>query len=358
MVHAVTESNGGIFVVEQLNEFGEPVKMVAQSWTWRNGNRVCFDNVEMPDTLLQELSKENHEEIMQVYIDAGNKMIETDVRAMKKMLELGKITEAQYNQLVLQEVTAGVGCNDLIPLAEPNRFKNASLVSPKEASKMYRGMQNKTPWIDSRTSKILVENDEKTSKGKIEARGDIAEIPLKYTKVREIKHAEGKDIHSDLVKRILEMSKGNSKVKSLFEYEINDLEIRMSENDDWYVVAKKEDDAIRIEASNTVEGKTKLEGQKEIDRKLAGLEYAREMYKIILKGQKRGNKILYDEDNELSLEQLISKGIVTCTDGKIENIDLDKLQEEILALSQVIDQAKDERVIKGIESVEEDEMSI
>ena len=38
--HAVTSKNGRIFVVKKNNE------IIAHSWIWRNGNHLCFDNIE------------------------------------------------------------------------------------------------------------------------------------------------------------------------------------------------------------------------------------------------------------------------------------------------------------------------
>ena len=70
LYHSATSENGRIFVVKKDN------KIVAQSWVWRNGNVLCFDNVETrgnydPNKLLQIYEKAS-EELMQISEDSEN----------------------------------------------------------------------------------------------------------------------------------------------------------------------------------------------------------------------------------------------------------------------------------------------
>ena len=91
---------GGVFVkkgvVEEIDEEGNVVNIVSQSWTWRNGDRVCFDNIEVPNTLMSELKAKNaFPEIFEVYAEAARKMIEIDKMTLGKFLQEGKITKEQ-----------------------------------------------------------------------------------------------------------------------------------------------------------------------------------------------------------------------------------------------------------------------
>ena len=134
MIHSAIEENGSVFVVEEVDEFGNVVKPVAQSWTWRNSDRVCFDNVEIPDTILGELGKEGaFDEIFKIYVSVAEKMIDIDKKALGKMLDEGKITQEQYDALVIKEVTVGTGCDNLLGnISKETRstLKRASNVSP------------------------------------------------------------------------------------------------------------------------------------------------------------------------------------------------------------------------------------
>ena len=61
--HALTSKNGRIFVIKKDNE------IVAHSWIWRNGNHICFDNIEVS-------KKVSKIDFMDIYIEVANKLIE------------------------------------------------------------------------------------------------------------------------------------------------------------------------------------------------------------------------------------------------------------------------------------------
>ena len=61
--HALTNQNGRIFVIKKDNE------IIAHSWVWRNGNHLCFDNIEIS-------KKINKVDFLNIYIEASNKIIE------------------------------------------------------------------------------------------------------------------------------------------------------------------------------------------------------------------------------------------------------------------------------------------
>lgn len=61
--HALTNKNGRVFVIRKDNE------IIAHSWVWRNGNHLCFDNIEIS----KKISKID---FLNIYIEASNKIIE------------------------------------------------------------------------------------------------------------------------------------------------------------------------------------------------------------------------------------------------------------------------------------------
>ena len=111
-------------------------------------DRLTFDNIEITDSVKSNLSLENQKEILQIYQEAAKQALEKDKKFLKKQLKAGKITQEQYDKLVLKEVIAGTGYNDLIGIDE---LEKAESVAPREGFYRYKGMNDKIgyAWIDS-----------------------------------------------------------------------------------------------------------------------------------------------------------------------------------------------------------------
>ena len=88
MLHSCQSKNGRVFAV-----FDENNVMVAGSWTWRNGDTVCFDNIEVANS-------PQASEIVEVYRQAAE-----------------ELTHAVAEGDVINKVTAGEGYTD-IPLSD------------------------------------------------------------------------------------------------------------------------------------------------------------------------------------------------------------------------------------------------
>ena len=58
MEHSMTSNDGRVFVIRDNDG-----NIVAQSWVWRNGNAICFDNVEIPDRAFARVVRENSLEV-------------------------------------------------------------------------------------------------------------------------------------------------------------------------------------------------------------------------------------------------------------------------------------------------------
>ncbi len=62
--HAMTSSNGRIFVIKKDGE------ILAHSWVWRNGDLLCFDNIEISKTISEV-------DFFDIYLSAIDKIIKT-----------------------------------------------------------------------------------------------------------------------------------------------------------------------------------------------------------------------------------------------------------------------------------------
>ncbi len=114
MQHSVVSEHGRIFFVRDQDGNYE-----AQSWVWRNGNVLCFDNIEIPNKAFNRaaalgLSREAYtDEILEIYKQAAKEIIELDEAMYKQLLEAGRITEEQYENMRIRKVTVGIGNNDI-----------------------------------------------------------------------------------------------------------------------------------------------------------------------------------------------------------------------------------------------------
>ena len=372
MIHSATERNGSVFVVEEYDEYGNYVNTVAQSWTWRNGDRICFDNVEIPDTLEAELKASNaHEDIFKIYQEAASMLLSNDKKAMEKLLESGKITKEQYDSLIVKEVTMGTGCDDLIKnLSSETKktLKKAKIVSPVEANKGYDGVQKgKIPWIDSNgTQYIVAEMDPEERKDlKSQGKFHIEEIPLQYTKTREIISRKGYGIHEDICKTLRDMKAREEDENSVItrnnlssvnqildEEDITDVEkihLNMNTNEDWFILSVDTEEAIKIVDTSIVDGKYSAQTQKEHDKKIAAQEFEKSMEQLILEATDSGKKFeceisdnsKFDIFRKLSEEKIISIG----EDGIITLEDRNKLKEKIDTTRKKIEEDTAERNI-------------
>lgn len=120
LYHSISNKNGRTFIVKRAGE------LIAQSWVWRNGNVLCFDNVETrgkynADTLL-EVYKQASEELIRITEQSENTQeslrvvtygtSESRMTRAKKMFTEGNLpavlekvnySDAKYEQGVLAE---------------------------------------------------------------------------------------------------------------------------------------------------------------------------------------------------------------------------------------------------------------
>ena len=369
MIHSATERNGALFVVEELDENGKPIGIVSQSWTWRNGNRVCFDNVEIPHRVEEQLKQiGGFDEIMEAYQETAKRMIETDKIKMKKLLEQGKITEQQYQSILIKDVGMGLGCDDLVSNLSSEKkasIPNLVTIAPLEAGKTYIGANSRTLYSDAANAVLIAHNDEFGKDDHTHRAGDVGDYGVRYTKTRDIFRRKGFDIDTDKIESISTMVQKNDR-KSAFKdnptniseiascfgiYDLgladaDRLRVNMSDNGDWYIFSEETEKGIMILESgiDTSRPETNIEKQ---DRKMALSEYTSEIYKIMYEAVSKGKSITidpYSSEKFVNLEALTKEGIISVENGVILVKDTKKLKEIIERSNKIIDNQRRERL--------------
>lgn len=370
MIHSATERNGALFIVEELDENGRPTGIVSQSWTWRNGNRVCFDNVEIPHNVESQLKQlGGFDEIMEVYQETAKRMIETDRIKFKKLLESGRITQEQYQSMLIKDVGMGLGCDNLV--GNLSSEKRASIhgltsVSPLEAGKTYTGAYSRTLYSDSGSVVLIAHNDDFAPEDHVHTNGSVGDYGVKYIKTRDIFRRKGLDIDQDKVETISAMVQKADREDSSFagnpvhifevasHFGIHDLEIddadriRISMNDtgDWYILCEETENGIVMLESGIDTTKPETEVEKS-DKKMALSEYTREIYKIMLEAATKEKKMTIDSyslGKFINLDLLIKDGTISLEDRTIVVKDTEKLTEVINNYNKAIDGQRRERL--------------
>ena len=383
MLHSASERNGALFIVEEIDEFGKPIRLVAQSWTWRNGNRVCFDNVEIPHSTEAEFRTiGGFDEVMEVYQEAASRMIETDRLKLKQLLEKGEITQEQYDKMVVKDVAMGKGCDDLIRhLSKDKRaeFEDVETVLPLERGKTYVGSTTKSLYTDAKHGCILISHNGQDFEENDHVHSDIevGDYGIRYYKKREVLRRRGTDIDSDKMETITKLVQKNGEERSAFasspigilevanyygEYDLGLVEsdkfrVSMSESGDWYMLAEERAQGIAILESGIDLSKPESEIES-MDRKMAIGEYTREVYKLIQEAHLKDKNVILDKQTQekfVNLDILVNDGIVTVQNGVIIVQDEEKLQEKIDNYDKVLDKQRRERLLLEAPPKEEKE---
>ena len=367
MIHSAIEENGSVFVVEEVDEFGNVVKPVAQSWTWRNSDRVCFDNVEIPDTILGELGKEGaFDEIFKIYVSVAEKMIDIDKKALGRMLDEGKITQEQYDALVIKEVTVGTGCDNLLGnISKETRstLKRASTVSPVERAKHYSGVnKDRGLYVDSNVQLLLAENEEAKETDK---KVSLESLGFGYIRKRDVIRKNDSEIHPDLIARckaLNERAGEETMAQSILarldsinittltrdyysELSGRSLSLDFSEHDDWYIFTSEGENDIQINDSILLP----KEGASQEEIKLAKMEYAKHFLLVAKQAMQKGKRLSINPEREgkfIDIDKFAERDILSKgADGIISVKDPEKLEELLKSLDERIQSDRDKRVV-------------
>ncbi len=371
MLLGAIEENGGIFVVEELQDDGT-YHIIAQSLTIRqrgkNGqyDRLTFDNIEMTENVTSRLSEQEQEEILGIYQKAGQQAMELDRQFLTKLLKAGKISPEVFESLVLKEVVAGKGYNKLVSL---NRLSEADTVVPAEAFYEYNNRSvwnNKShPWIDSvidgvpagakKFNPVLIaeigeegreeikkiisdsvaqsEQEEQEEQTEREKLSGVEEWYGKTDGVYEIKEQELTKEQIEIIKRIEKkvyrpaqqvMNNDNVQSKSdiSFSYETDNPTVVIGSEKTWYLIygTTYEGDIAIIDLASEDGINSDKNTESSQDRKaslLSIFEMTDYLYGLLITSAKEGKRITCNATKDTSLiniKNMIKKGLIEAYD--------------------------------------------
>lgn len=356
MIHSATEKNGGVFVVEKLDENGLPTKIVAQSWVWRNGDRLCFDNIELGD---EDYSKEDEDDILKIYREAGESALKRDQDILQAQLDSQKITQQTFDSIVLKEVTVGMGFTELEAI---RRLKAPKIsILPAEKGRWYKGINSRSLYFDSSKQVIVAEMNEKMrreieQRQKEEKKNDniVEELSFYNVKRKDPITYRLSNVNQDILTIIAELQQKNNEtsveeIVQKYGINIKNAEVSIGINKDWYVIYENTPEGIRlVEMSNK-------NSEDSIDSKRKILEMAKDIYTKILQSRKQNLLITSEFDNPyINLTTMEEKGLGSIISEinklavfRINNTKASKLLEEIHELlDKVYEQEDIERASK------------
>ncbi len=377
MMHSATENNGGVFVIEEIGEKGEVKNVIGQSWTWRNNGRICFDNIEITESVKSRLEKEEQEEILEIYKEAGKNAIEIDEKMMSKLLKEGKISQEVYDEVVLKEVTVGLNqYNDLDALV--SRLKSGELkeseeiILPKEKDKEYEGYDRKRPWIDSREKQVILseipvekrkEIEERRSKRKEEKE---YEVPYKYKNVSEVKEYKGNEIIPEDIAKIKDVEKTVYRkeqqmlqecetiydVAEKYELDPEKIELKMSKDEGWYMIGEENEEEYYIADLAMIGGvNSQKNGEIKTDAKISTFEMAEKVYEKMLEMGEKGKTIRMEATRDTSyinLGRAKEKGLIEVIEDKEA-----KFEDSEIDMNNMVIKPNVEKLRKELEKIKE-----
>lgn len=377
MLHSVTEKNGGIFAV-----FDTKGRVVAQSWVWRKGSRLCFDNIE----LAKERNDIKQSEIYEIYKKAAEDATRIDVEMMNKLLKEGKITQKQYMEYSLKEVTVGMGYleSDL-----SNKLKE----NPKGAIVHIDG----GIYSDATTeTRLLFKRDKEDIKKDAEAitRESIKELPERDSHKNNVKYGykkmdEIEYLSSEFIGRKLEQIKEVERIvfpeeqqllqrcedvqglSETSEIPLEKLKLVTNRDSTFYMLyGEKNKDTLYIaelamlngvNSQNRVDSKSDLEDddpRKRGDALISSAEALVATYQVLLDAAREEKNVEVDATNStalINIKNMERNGLITISDSEeytdvtektkvLFEVNEEKVQEALEELAEKLKKAQEKRI--------------
>ncbi len=370
MLHSVLEKNGGVFVVEEIDENGKVVQVVGQSWVWRNDDVMCFDNIELLKN--KTFSQEEQEEILKVYQEAAQKAVEIDEEELKKMLKAGKITEEQYEEYVLKEVRLGLGYASKNMTILEEKSTNGELeksydeVSPKEYGKSYPDMQVSSKWWKDSGSGVIIAKHRKLHRSDVKKR-EQKEVPILYRARREARELIGEQIDTDVVDALREMeSVGFRKEQHIMQDCVTytdvaysqgcnpeELKVAISRDKDWYAIYFDKENSVYIADIVLINGVNAEKNEaRSTESIISSIELAIKMYEVFIEAAKAGKTITCDATRDtsgLNIDGMVKNGLVKVVKDNAHNWGAGNIQMRDMEL--IPDKEKLEKELKKLEKM-------
>ena len=239
MLHSMKEKHGRVFVVRDKSK-----RIIAQSWLWRNGDTICFDNVEIPRNADNQ---KNQDVIYEVLKKVAKELCDKDVEVVDKLVKDGKLDKKTGELIKAKKVTVGEGNTDIKAIAdnENEEIEDKECKYPIGNGEYYKGIDVETLYTsDSRQQVILymvddykkeedqpiiaIHMDENIEKNCL----DLTNSELKM--MREIEREIEEESEIDTVAGLVE------------QYEVEPEELNSVIGTDWFMLYSEKDEEITV----------------------------------------------------------------------------------------------------------------
>lgn len=217
--HATTSPNGRIFVIKKDNQ------LIAHSWLWRNGDLLCFDNIEVAKDI-------KNIDFFNVYLEAISKILNVS-------------TTMEDSTTCLKNITIGRTSFD-IPCHELDKYLCLKVMSKNITNKSNIIIQEKLPkpiepnlYLDSKHTQYLIAGTTNFCLGEINPCYQDARSPIMYYQANELYSNDYLKILSKKLNSLTYLkAKKNNQLDSYELIDINDFQ-EIYCNDDWYYIIYK-----------------------------------------------------------------------------------------------------------------------
>ena len=345
MKHSVTSKNGGLFGV-----FDEKGNLIAQSWTWRNRSRLCFDNIEVDESL--ENNNAEREKILSmydVYKKAAEQALQIDREMMDKLLLDGKITVKQYKKFTLKDVTVGANWIEAetlsVKLAENEQ---GSIVEPPDGKNVYSDARDyvytiakvEEKDIEKHLQELKEDNLDKVyifQEKIVDDRNKSSSIPYGYDKVDEVENISGRYI-GRAIDRISEIrndkngyanefteNNGDNNLEQMaarYDFAVDMMHLSINRDSTWYMLYSNSEFDGEEELYIVEMAMKKDKDNSPEEEKFHRLEAMTEMYELFLRATMEEKMIhVKTDDKQFTefLEKMAEGGLLEISDGEISN---------------------------------------
>jgi len=246
MLHSMKEKNGRVFVVRDSDN-----KVIAQSWLWRNGNTICFDNVEVPDN---EKSQKNEEAIYTVLKKAAKELCDKDSEVFDGLIADGKIDKEKAEKIKVKKVTVGKGNTDIdrIRHNSDSSLEDKDRKHPIEIQKRYIGVGNvdKSLYVSDSLNQVVLYEAEDYTLGE-----DIETLAIHYDEnieksCRDITRAEMKTIESIECEIDSKAKEDYEDINTVYDlasmYGVEPDELKLVMGSDWFMLYSENEQVIEV----------------------------------------------------------------------------------------------------------------
>ena len=310
MEHSMVDKNGRVFIIKDKEG-----NIVSQSWVWRNGNVLCFDNIEIPNKAFSRVDNRKNftEEVHEIYKKASEELVKKDEEAYKNLFDEGKISKEEYEGLKLKKVTVGIGYNDIAETLKRNSNRDYSTLGPREFNPPV-DLDRNLYTSDSITQYILKDDDRVNSfSGQAYTpHNDLYKIydDSNFTK-NELIRLGKLEINQSEYSDILDVDKEEnivSEIADLYDLDKEKTKVIMNAN---FAIIYEDDDKIKIADLfyNLKAGNMDIENVVAMQIRLA-IEQIKSNKEIDISQLDNNQKTLYNKAMNLNEEIDIEKGII------------------------------------------------